>query len=277
MTSRCPPHRLALSRRAVLAGSAALVAARPCAAGSAAGSVTRSATGPVDKPRSFAATHGSAPFDSRHLIPGASLDLARINPAAAGARVVALTIDDGPDANDRRILDLLKRHEARATFFCIGRKITGAAVPIATAIAESGNEVGSHSHTHPMMSDLSATEQERNLSRANAALAAVGVRPRWFRPPFGDFDDTTTALATALGMQTVLWTIDSQDWKNTPAATIAARVTDRLAPGAVVLMHSTKAETVKALPTILEAGHRKGFRFVTLTDWWAAMAAAQPA
>lgn len=271
MTSRCPPHRPALSRRAVLAGSAALLAARPCAAGAAA------TTGVVDKPRSFAATHGSVPFDSRHLIPGASLDLARINPAAAGARVVALTIDDGPDANDRRILDLLKRHEARATFFCIGRKIAGAGVPIATAIAESGNEVGSHSHTHPMMSDLSATEQERNLSRANAALASVGVRPRWFRPPFGDFDGTTTGLATAQGMQTVLWTIDSQDWKNTPAATIAARVTDRLAPGAVVLMHSTKAETVKALPTILEAGHRKGFRFVTLTDWWAAMSAAQSA
>jgi peptidoglycan-N-acetylglucosamine deacetylase len=231
----------------------------------------RAAAPTVGKPRSFAATHGAAPFLTEHLIPGSALDLARVNPSAKSARVIALTIDDGPDSNDPTILDILKQHEARATFFFIGRKIAEHA-KAAALVAASGNEIGSHSQTHPMMSDLTAAEQEQNLVNANHALSAVGVRPTWFRPPFGDFDAITLRLARAQGLQTVLWTIDSQDWKGSNAETIANRVTTRLAPGAVILTHSTKAASVKALPTILDDGRRRGFRFVTLTEWREAMA-----
>jgi peptidoglycan-N-acetylglucosamine deacetylase len=254
------------NRRAVLVGATA-AALSPWSALHAAAPLADK------KPRSFAATHGAAPFLTEHLIPGSALDLTRVNPSAKAARVIALTIDDGPDPNDPVILDILKEHEARATFFFIGRKIAEHA-KAAAQVAASGNEIGSHSQTHPMMSDLTAAEQERDLSNATHALGAVGVHPTWFRPPFGDFDATTLSLARAQGLQTVLWTIDSQDWKGTDAATIANRVTARLAPGAVILMHSTKAASVKALPTILDAGRRRGFRFVTLTDWRQAMAVA---
>ncbi len=220
--------------------------------------------------RSYAATHGAAPFVTEHLIPGSDLDLDQVDRTLPQARVVALTIDDGPDANDPRILDILKAHGAKATFFYIGAKIP-AHHDIARLVAASGNEVGSHTQTHPMTTDLKPAEREWNLAQAEKALASVGVTATWFRPPFGDVDDALAALARRHGMATVQWTADSQDWKDSAPDVIRHRVTARLVPGAVVLMHSTKAATVAALPAILEEGEKRGLRFVTMSEWEAAM------
>lgn len=220
--------------------------------------------------RSYAATHGAAPFVTEHLIPGSDLDLDQVDRTLPQARVVALTIDDGPDANDPHTLDILRAHGAKATFFYIGAKIP-AHHDIARLVAASGNEVGSHTQTHPMTTDLKPAEREWNLAQAEKALASVGVTATWFRPPFGDVDDALAALARRHGMATVLWTADSQDWKDSGPDVIRHRVTERLVPGAVVLMHSTKAATVAALPAILEEGERRGLRFVTMSEWEAAM------
>ncbi|GLR80918.1 polysaccharide deacetylase family protein (plasmid) [Azospirillum oryzae] len=220
--------------------------------------------------RSYAATHGAAPFVTEHLIPGSDLDLDQVDRTLPQARVVALTIDDGPDANDPRILDILRAHGAKATFFYIGAKIP-AHHDIARLVAASGNEVGSHTETHPMTTDLPPVQREWNLAQAEKALASVGVTATWFRPPFGDVDEALAALARRHGMATVLWTADSQDWKDSGPDVIRHRVTERLVPGAVVLMHSTKASTVAALPAILEEGKRRGLRFVTMSEWDAAM------
>lgn len=220
--------------------------------------------------RSYAATHGAAPFVTEHLIPGSDLDLDQVDRTLPQARVVALTIDDGPDANDPRILDILRAHGAKATFFYIGDKIP-AHHDIARLVAASGNEVGSHTQTHPMTTDLPTAQREWNLAQAEKALASVGVAATWFRPPFGDVDDALAALARRHGMATVLWTADSQDWKDSGPDVIRHRVSERLVPGAVVLMHSTKAATVAALPAILEEGERRGLRFVTMSEWEAAM------
>ncbi len=254
-----------ISRRTVLGAAIMLSMATLAATPSAAA-----------KERSQAATYGSAPFTTRHLLPGGGLDLEAVDRTSPLARVIALTIDDGPDANDLRILDILQRYEARATFFYIGRKIAGHGTAIAAAVAASGNEVGSHSYSHPLLTDLSAAQQERELAAANAALAGAGIHPSWFRPPYGDFDDAVVRAAQAHGLQTVAWTADSQDWKGIGAAVVSRRVTDRLAPGAVVLMHGGRAATVAALPGILEEGKRRGFRFVTMTEWRKAMLDATP-
>lgn len=223
--------------------------------------------------RSHAAAFGAAPFSTAHLLPGDDFDLSAVDLSAPAAQVAALTFDDGPHANDLQILETLRRHHAKATFFYIGRNVAREEA-VARAVAGSENEVGNHSLTHPMMTELSSAEQIRNLGAANAKLAAVGVNPTWFRPPYGDFDAAVTAEARDLGLRTVLWTVDSRDWKGGGAVAIGRRVADRLGPGAVVLMHSTKAESVAALPEILAEGERRGLRFVTLSEWRAAMAAA---
>lgn len=220
--------------------------------------------------RSHAATYGYAPFATEHLIPGSDLDLSTVDPDHPAARVIALTIDDGPDPRDLRILEVLRRHDAQATFFFIGRKVARQH-DLTAQVAASGNEVGSHSWEHPLMTDLPPAGRIRSLDATNAEFGRIGLRPTWFRPPYGDFDAAVETAARARGLQTVLWTVDSQDWKGTDAATIGRRVIDRLHPGAVVLMHSTKPASLQALPDILAAGASQGYRFVTLSAWREAM------
>lgn len=247
------------SRRLALAGPVAALALVPRLA--------------LAKQRSYAATHGAAPFATEHLIPGDSLDLAAVNLSSSAARVVALTIDDGPDSGELRMLDALHEQGAQATFFSIGHKVAEHA-EILRRVTAAGHEVGNHTQDHPMMTDLQPAEMLRNLDAATAALATAGVRPVWFRPPYGDFDAAVVRAAAARGMRTILWTVDSRDWKGSDSETITRRVSERLSPGAVVLMHGTKAASVEALPRILAEGTRQGYRFVTLSGWRAAMAAA---
>ncbi|MBP2299756.1 polysaccharide deacetylase family protein [Azospirillum picis] len=225
--------------------------------------------------RSYAATHGAAPFATADLIPGSDIDLDDVDRSLPSAQVVALTIDDGPDANDAAILEILRQHHEKATFFFIGGKIAGHR-DLARLVAASGNEIGSHTQGHPMMTDLPPARQEWNLAQAQAALAGIGVAATWFRPPYGDVDDVLAARALSHGMRTVLWTVDSRDWKGVDAETITRHVGERLAPGAVVLMHSTKAASLAALPAILEEGERRGYRFVTMSEWKEAMRRSAP-
>jgi peptidoglycan-N-acetylglucosamine deacetylase len=230
------------------------------------------AAGTVAEARSYAATHGAAPFDTPDLLPGDPIDLAAVDLGQPSRRVVALTFDDGPDFNDGAIVATLARYQARATFFSIGAKVAAGAMSVRACLA-AGHEVGNHGFDHPMMTDLAPAEQRRNLIETNAALIRLGDRPRWFRPPYGDFDDKVIGEARAAGLRTVVWTLDSRDWKDTADTDgIASRVGRLIKPGAVVLMHSTRPVSTRALPRILEAGASMGLRFVTMSAWHDAMA-----
>jgi peptidoglycan/xylan/chitin deacetylase (PgdA/CDA1 family) len=268
-----------IARRRLLAAAPALAAAAAFTTTLATAAIPTAARGddtppPVRKVRSLAATRGAAPFETAHLIPGDALDLATVNRASPAARVVALTFDDGPDGNDTAILARLAAADARATFFFIGHKVAGRHAIVQRVVA-AGHEVGNHTFEHPMMSDLPATAQRRTIVAASDALTRAGASPLWFRPPFGDFDADVVARVRAAGLRTALWTVDSRDWKEgTGAGAIASRVTGRLAPGAVVLLHSTRPATLEALPAILAEGRRQGLTFVTMSDWAVAMASA---
>lgn len=212
----------------------------------------------------WVATHGRAGFITAQLYPGAAITLA---PQHLAAPIVALTFDDGPHgANDPVILEILRQHKAAATFFLIGRN--AAHHPdLVRAMVAAGHEVGNHTHDHIRLSQHTAAEQAATIAQANAALALGGAQPRWFRPPFGSLDADTVAIARAQGLETMLWTVDSKDYRNIPAAAVEERVIAGLTPGAVVLMHSNHHNTVEALPNILARGEALGYRFVTLTEW----------
>lgn len=217
---------------------------------------------------SWVATHGRAGFVTAHLYPGAVMALA---PEHLAAPIVALTFDDGPHgANDPAILEILRRHKAAATFFLIGRN--AARHPdLVHAMLADGHEVGNHTHDHVRLSQHTAAEQAATIAHANAALALGGAQPRWFRPPFGSMDADTVAVARGQGLETMLWTVDSKDYRGIPAAAIEERVFAGLTPGAVVLLHSNHRNTVEALPNILARAQAMGYRFVTLTEWKAWM------
>ncbi|HEY0835382.1 MAG TPA: polysaccharide deacetylase family protein [Azospirillum sp.] len=217
---------------------------------------------------SYVARHGKADFLTAHLYPGAAIVLA---PKRLRENIAALTFDDGPDpTNDPEILRILAEHGAVATFFVVGRN--AAKHPrLLREIAARGNEVGNHTFDHLRLITRTPDQQDETLRRTNALLSAAGVAPRWFRPPFGSYDEHTLSIARANGLETILWTIDSKDYRDLPAAVIEDRMMRDLGPGSVVLMHSNHRNTVEALPNILARAKLAGVRFVTLSEWKALM------
>jgi len=184
---------------------------------------------------------------------------------------VALTFDDGPwPGTTRAVLGVLRRMHVRATFFVVGSRVERAP-GLVRAIARDGHAIGNHSWSHPMrpaFRRLSPARLRGELERTNEALAHLGVEPALFRPPGGSVDGRVVATALQLGMRTVLWDVDPEDWAGgrSPAA-LAAAVLREVRPGSIVLLHDGGGDgwtTARALPAIVRGIRRMGLRLVPL-------------
>jgi peptidoglycan-N-acetylglucosamine deacetylase len=167
-------------------------------------------------------------------------------------RSVALTFDDGPGSVTGPLLDVLGRHGARATFFCVGELIAGREAELARAVRE-GHELGVHGWVHEDHRDDPERRADEAVRTADALAAASGVRPRLFRPPYGSTSPELEAAMTARGLRTVLWDVDPRDWEDPGVEAIHARTLAAIAPGAVVLLHE-RPDTVTAVDLILGDG-----------------------
>lgn len=155
-------------------------------------------------------------------------------------RVVALTFDDGPDpVQTPKVLDVLKRHNAKATFFCIGQKVR-MHPDIARRIFDEGHNIGHHTYSHrwnfPLM-NLGHTIKE--ISLAEVAIShATGKIPLIFRPPFGVTNPHIGRAARELSYMIIGWNIRSLDTRyyNRPDK-VLRRIKRRLKPGSVILLH----------------------------------------
>jgi peptidoglycan/xylan/chitin deacetylase (PgdA/CDA1 family) len=138
---------------------------------------------------------------------------------------LAITFDDGPNpAITPKLLDLLDRHEARATFFLIGRFVRECPGLVKEIFAR-GHVIGNHTETHPNLFWLTPSQISAELQLGHAAIAdALGAPPRWFRPPFGMRNPWVISKAHALGCQTVMWTLIPGDWREKPAEWLIARM-----------------------------------------------------
>ena len=128
-------------------------------------------------------------------------------------RNLALTYDDGPnDVHTERLLEVLARHNAKATFFLIGRFVA-ARPQIARAIAEAGHLLANHTQTHPNLLFLSRSQLHRQFSDCSKAIAdATGIEPRYFRPPFGARRPGVLRVAREVGLEPVMWSVTCYDW-----------------------------------------------------------------
>ncbi len=150
---------------------------------------------------------------------------------------MALTFDDGPDPEwTPQLLDLLARHNARATFFVLGQNAARHPELIARIAAE-GHEIGNHTWSHRPLTDLSRGEIAEELARTAAAIGPGGAR--LMRPPYGDFDRRSNMVVRQLGYRPILWSAPSDDWEPFEAEAIAERVCGNIRPGAIALFHDT--------------------------------------
>ena len=197
---------------------------------------------------------------------------------STGTKPVAITFDDGPSQWTAAILDALRTHSARATFFVLGERVDGAEDVLVQAVHD-GHELGNHTFTHPSCSTLDTDELADELERTQARIeSAVGVRPVIVRPPYGDGAEAVDAVATALGLgATILWSAQADDWLEPPADAIAQGVLDAVEPGAIVLLHdgfssrasphhNTRQPTVDAVRQLVPELIAAGYELVTVSE-----------
>lgn len=147
------------------------------------------------------------------------------------------------------ILQTVNKSNVKATFFVEG-KWAAENKNIVKMIHEQDHLIGNHAYNHPDMKKMSQEDMKEQIEKTNDILEAiVGYRPGWFAPPSGNFNDQVVATADNLNMETILWTVDTIDWKNPPVSVMLNRVKDNIHPGATVLMHPTEvvAEGLESL------------------------------
>ncbi len=148
---------------------------------------------------------------------------------------VALTFDDGPHPQwTPRLLDLLARHHAKATFFMVG-EMAARYPDLVARVAAAGHAIGNHSWNHP--SFPAVTFSERSAQVARCAVVIPVRQQKLFRPPFGDLDWKTYPPLIAKGYAVIGWSVSSSDWRRGDASQIVDAVERQLKPGSIVLMH----------------------------------------
>jgi polysaccharide deacetylase family sporulation protein PdaB len=182
-------------------------------------------------------------------------------------KVAALTFDiSWGTVMPEKVLAILQRQRVPATFFVSGPWAEQHA-GLVRQMADDGYQIESHGWAHVNFTGLSNPQIQQNLLKANAVIERItGKRPTFVRPPNGDFSPRTILASRAVGYTTVTWGTDSLDWMNPGVPTIIRRVTTRIHPGDIILMHAsdTCKQTDIALPTILQDLKAKGYKLVTL-------------
>jgi len=191
-------------------------------------------------------------------------------------RTIALTFDDGPDPRwTPRVLDVLRRHHAHATFFVVGARVNEHPDLVRRILAE-GHEIGSHTFTHADLASVPGWRRDLELSLTRKAVAgATGREPTLLRPPFSSLPSALDGpeydvlrAAAGSGHVAVLADRDTRDWQRPGVARIVRAATPAGGRGAVVLMHDgggNRDQTVAALERLLPELTRQGYRFTTVS------------
>ncbi|MFR9800529.1 polysaccharide deacetylase family protein [Streptomyces sp. MS06] len=266
--------QLLTRRRALLAGAAAVAAAGTAgvvelaAGGKPARSAPPAGGSPAhplpQKPSAYRLRpltgYGGAPR-APHGTPVRHKPLMEV---PARGRTMVLTFDDGPDPRyTPHILDTLREYDVRATFFVCGEQAEWNTKLLAR-MADEGHVVGNHTWSHPLLTRLSRSRIRSEIERTSDVIEdAYGEPPQWFRAPYGVWNRATFQICADLGMDSLAWTIDTEDWTRPGTGTIVHRVEHGAAPGVVVLSHDAggnRSQSVQALrsylPHLLDSGYQ---------------------
>ena len=188
-------------------------------------------------------------------------------PLDPNGKYIALTFDDGPHPKvTPLILDILKKHNAKATFYMLGSQAQFYPA-LASQVAEEGHEIGNHSDSHADLSSLGEIEIRKEIEEAsNKIKEASGQLPATVRPPYGAMNEDVKKIAGMAHTPLILWSVDSLDWKTLNASAIQKIVKANAVPGAIVLMHDIHKPTAEALPDLLTYLEKEGYEFITVSQ-----------
>lgn len=179
-------------------------------------------------------------------------------------KCIALTFDDGPDKKyTAKLLDGLKERNVRATFFLMGQSIEGNE-ELVKRMEEEGHLIGNHSYSHVQLTKAGSDVVCQAVDRTSRMIEGItGERPQYMRPPYGDWNEE---LECRVGMTTVLWSVDSLDWKLRNTNRIVKRVLKDAEDGDIILMHDIFPASVEAALEIVDTLTKRGYTFVTVDE-----------
>lgn len=194
----------------------------------------------------------------------------------ANKKEIYITFDAGfENGNTERILDALKKHGVKATFFLVGNYFE-TQPELVKRMAEEGHTIGNHTYSHPDMSKVSDIQSFQTELQKNEALyrdILGSEMPKLYRPPQGKFCEENLKMAQQLGYSTVFWSLAYVDWytddQPTPEQAFS-KLLPRIHPGAVVLLHSTSSTNAEILDELLTKWEETGYSFGDLEAYCAA-------
>ena len=180
---------------------------------------------------------------------------------------VSVTFDCAWGADDiDGILDTLKKHNCKATFFVLGTWAEKHPDTMKKIVAE-GHEIGNHSYNHTHYTSMTHNEMLSDIEKCNSAVKnACGVIPTLFRAPSGDYNNSVIESANASNMQYIQWSVDSLDWRGLGCEQMLERIIPKTKSGDILLFHNDTAHTAESLDKILTELEKKGLSFLKVSD-----------
>lgn len=181
----------------------------------------------------------------------------------SAVKCVALTFDDGPGEHTEKLLDILERHQAKATFFVVGPNAESNPGTMKRMV-RAGHELGNHTWHHPVLPQLTDAQVRYEFDSTDEVIRKItGNRTKMNRPPYGASNPRVNRLMPSAS---IMWSIDTLDWRHRDAATSIAVVKEQLSPGAIVLFHDIHAPSVAAIEPLLKHFAAKGYHPVTVSQ-----------
>lgn len=178
-------------------------------------------------------------------------------------KMVALTYDDGPSIYTPRVLKTLEENNAVATFFVVGNRVPTYSDTVKKA-HDMGCEIGNHTYEHKNLTRVSEAEVKRQITKTNRNVKKVtGQAPVIVRPTGGA---TNANVKQWVGMPSIIWSIDTLDWKTRNADSTKKAVLDHVKDGDIVLMHDLYSATATASETIIPELVKRGYQLVTVSE-----------
>jgi polysaccharide deacetylase family sporulation protein PdaB len=182
-------------------------------------------------------------------------------------KMVCLTFDAAWGADKtQKIIDLISGNEIKATFFLTGFWIDKYEEEVKMLNA-AGIETENHSENHPDMTKLSKERMRSELLSVNKKLKALtGKETRYFRPPFGSYNDKLIETAEEVGLTVVQWDVDSLDWKDNKTSTIVNRVLSKVRNGSIILFHNNSDFVWEAVGILIPTLKNMGYEFALISE-----------